>query len=71
MEQSYPGVYVEAYPEEPRELAGVDKAVIDAGQVAALADRVKQTLGAHLPGWAHRDQGDPGVTLLQLMAWLS
>ena len=37
----------------------------------ALAAALNQTLASHAPGWTNHNEADPGVTILEVMAWLA
>jgi hypothetical protein len=68
-EYLYPGVYVEAYDLHPRPIPGVETLTQD----VALRQFVAEMLGVvrrAQPDWTNRDTSDPGITLLELVAWL-
>ncbi len=37
----------------------------------ALAEALNRTMASHAPGWTNRNDADPGVTILEVMAWLA
>ena len=37
----------------------------------ALAAALNQTLASHAPGWTNHNDADPGVTILEVIAWLA
>jgi hypothetical protein len=69
-EYLYPGVYVEAYDLHPKPIPGVGTLAQD----VALRQFVAEMLGVvrrAQPDWTDRNASDPGITLLELVAWLS
>jgi hypothetical protein len=66
----YPGVYVETYDLHPNPIPGVGTLAQD----VALRQFVAEILGVvrrAQPDWTDRHTSDPGITLLELVAWLS
>lgn len=70
MEYLYPGVYVEDIEAGTKPIDGVSVS-IDEDRLRSLVAALQQTVSAHLPGWKNLNESDPGVTLLQLVAWLA
>jgi hypothetical protein len=69
-EYLYPGVYVEAYDLHPKPIPGVETLAQDVALrqfVAEVLDVVRRAQ----PDWTDRDTSDPGITLLELVAWFS
>jgi len=64
IERLYPGVYVAELPTEARPIEGVN---VSTGPVDGAA---AQTVHPHTPEWTDHNQSDPGVTLVQLCAFL-
>ena len=62
-----PGVYVEEYDANPQPIPGVSTSIDDA-TARALFDRFKDLVP---PDWTGFNESDPGVTLLNLFAWLA
>jgi hypothetical protein len=66
----YPGVYVEVYDLQPKPIPGVETLA----QGAALRQFVTEVLDVvrrAQPDWTDRNTSDPGITLLELVAWLA
>ena len=62
-----PGVYVEEYDANVHPIPGVSTSVDDA-TAQALIERLKELVP---PDWSGFDEYDPGITLVNLFAWLS
>lgn len=62
-----PGVYVEEYDASPRPIAGVPTSTVD---LVTLAHEMRQVMLRLVPEWPDHNASDPGITLLELMAWL-
>lgn len=60
----YPGVFLEEIPTGVHPIDGVPTSTAAA---ASTADG----LPAHTPEWTNHNEGDPGVTMLQLFAFLT
>ena len=65
-----PGVYVEELDAGTQCIPGVWTS-IDGVRLQALVAELKKTVGAQVPVWADATETDPGVTLLELFAWLA
>ena len=71
-EYLYPGVYVEAADAESKPIPGVSTSVgIGDPALAAIADDLRRTIRTHAPDWTNLNESDPGVTLVELFAFLS
>jgi hypothetical protein len=69
-EYLYPGVYIETYDSRPKPIPGVETLAQDAASrrlVAEILDVVRRAQ----PDWTDHNASDPGITLLELVAWLS
>jgi hypothetical protein len=69
-EYLYPGVYVEAYDLRPKPIPGVETLAQDAAFRRFIAEILEVVRHAQ-PDWTDRNTSDPGITLLELVAWLS
>jgi hypothetical protein len=69
-EYLYPGVYVEEIDGEPHPIPGVSTS-LDAAALTSIAADFRRTMGSYAPGWTDLNESDPGVTLLELFAFLS
>jgi hypothetical protein len=65
-----PGVYVEEVDAGTQCIPGVSTS-IDGARLQSLVAELRQTVGAQAPAWTESNETDPGVTLLELFAWLS
>jgi hypothetical protein len=65
-----PGVYVEEVDAGTQCIPGVSTS-IDSERLQSLVAELKKTFGAQVPAWADLNEADPGVTLLELFAWLA
>jgi phage tail sheath protein FI len=68
-EYLYPGVYVEEVDTGATPISGVST-TIDTTMESLAAD-FRRTLQAYVPEWKGHDESDPGVTLLEIFAFLS
>ncbi|HEY6514387.1 MAG TPA: hypothetical protein VI032_20590, partial [Burkholderiaceae bacterium] len=68
VERLYPGVYVTEVASGVKPIDGVATSTADA---AALQAASRHAGLAHTPDWTNHNDNDPGVTLLQMFAWLS
>ena len=66
IEYLYPGVYLEEIEGGVHEIAGVPTST--AGFTGVYAHEM--TLPAHRPEWTDHNRADPGITLVDLLAWL-
>lgn len=69
-EYLYPGVYVEEIDAGTHPIPGVSTS-IDSVRLESLVAQLKQTIAAQVPEWTQSNDSDPGVTLLELFAWLA
>ncbi len=69
-EYLYPGVYVEETDAGTAPIEGVPT-VVDPARLRALAADLARVASAHAPGWTDRADADPGVTLVDLVAFLA
>jgi hypothetical protein len=65
-----PGVYVEEVDVGMQSIPGVSTS-IDSVRLQSLVAELKKTVGAQVPAWTDHNDADPGVTLLELFAWLT
>jgi hypothetical protein len=65
-----PGVYVEEVDAGTQCIPGVSTS-IDGVCLQSLVAELKRTVGAQVPAWTDSNEADPGVTLLELFAWLT
>ena len=69
-EYLYPGVYVEEVDAGTQSIPGVPTS-IDSARLQSLVAEIKEIVGAQVPAWTDHNDADPGVTLLELFAWLA
>ena len=69
-EYLYPGVYVEEVDAGTQTIPGVATS-IDSVRLQALVAELEETVVAQVPAWTDHNDADPGVTLLELFAWLT
>lgn len=65
-----PGVYVEEF-DTGTPIAGVPTSTVDYETARALIAAVEPIIRRAQPQWAGFDDPDPGVTLVQLLAWVA
>jgi hypothetical protein len=65
-----PGVYVEEVDVATQRIPGVSTP-IDSARLQSLVAELKKTVVAQAPAWTDSNDADPGVTLLELFAWLT
>jgi hypothetical protein len=74
-EYLYPGVYVEEIETGVHPIEGVSTSTgsfaTDPARLAALAADLRRAVAAHAPEWTDRNESDPGVTLVQVFAFLT
>jgi hypothetical protein len=68
VERLYPGVYVTEIPCDAKPIEGVATSTAHTDPLHAAA---RQTLLPREPAWTQHNDSDPGVTLLQVFAWLN
>jgi hypothetical protein len=69
-EYLYPGVYVEEYEARTKSIPGVSTSTHDF-ITRSLASELREIVRRIEPDWTDHDASDPGVTLLEILAWLS
>ena len=69
-EYLYPGVYLEESEARVKPIPGVPTSIDDVS-LRALADDFRKATAARIPGWTDVQDADPGVTLMELFAWLT
>jgi hypothetical protein len=69
-EYRYPGVYVEEIDVGGRSIPGVSTSTAGLA-FEPIASDVRRAMREHAPEWTNEDDSDPGVTLLQIFAFLS
>ena len=67
-EYLYPGVYVEEIDTGVHPIPGIST---DDTALESLAAEFRRTLRAHVPEWTDDNESDPGVTLLEIFAFLA
>jgi hypothetical protein len=65
-----PGVYVEEVDAGTQSIPGVSTST-ECVRLQSLVAELKKTVVAQVPAWTESNEADPGVTLLQLFAWLT
>ena len=70
VERLYPGVYVTEIPCNAKPIEGVPTSTAHTNPLPAAA-REAQLPNEPTPGWTQHNDSDPGVTLLQMFAWLN
>ena len=68
VERLYPGVYVTEVPCHAKTIEGVSTATTHTNPLPA---REAQLPNEPTPAWTQHNDSDPGVTLLQMFAWLN
>lgn len=63
-----PGVYVEEIDSDIREIPGV---ATSTAALESLAADLRRAIQAHAPEWTGRNESDPGVTLVNVFAFLA
>ncbi len=69
-EYLYPGVYVEETDAGVNPISGVST-LIDRVVLESLGAEFRRTMQAYVPEWTDRNESDPGVTLLEVFAFLA
>lgn len=69
MEYLYPGVYVEEYQAGTKSIPGVPVSTGDG--LASIASTLREAVLKLQPEWTGRNESDPGITLVELLAWLA
>jgi phage tail sheath protein FI len=70
MKVTYPGVYITEVESNVRPIDGVSTSTTNVLGSAQLA-HIKELANSVAPDWTGSDDGDPGVALLELFAWLA
>jgi len=65
-----PGVYVEEYDSASKPIPGVS-ASIDGAIARSLVESFEHIVALAPPGWDQFNRSDPGITLIELFAWLA
>jgi len=66
----YPGVYLEETEAQVSPIPGVSTSVGGAA-LQSISAEFRSAVKTHAPGWTDQGEGDPGVTLLELFAFLA
>lgn len=69
-EYLYPGVYVEETDAPVRPIPGVSTS-LDGAALESLAADVRLAMRTSVPGWTNYNESDPGVTLVEVFAFLA
>jgi hypothetical protein len=67
-EYLYPGVYVEESDAAVHPIPGVS---LDDATLNRISADFRRTMDVHAPGWTNQAEADPGLTLVELFAFLS
>ena len=70
IERLYPGVYLTEVPFDAKPIDGVS-AMTSPSEGTHTAEHAARLGGESAPGWTQPNQGDPGVTLVELFAFLA
>jgi len=65
-----PGVYVEEYDSTPKTIPGVSTSIDDAA-MRSLVESFEPIIAVAQPDWTGSNRSDPGVTLIEMFAWLA
>ena len=65
-----PGVYVDEVNMGAQSIPGVSTR-IDSVRLQSLVAELKRVVASQVPAWTDSNEADPGVTLLELFAWLT
>ncbi len=65
-----PGVYMEEVDAGVHSIPGVSTS-IDGSGWQSLVDGLKKMVASQVPAWTGSNETDPGVTLLEILAWLT
>ncbi len=69
-EYLYPGVYVEETGAGFKPIPGVSTS-LDSAVLGSLGAEFRRAMQTYVPEWTNRDESDPGVTLLEVFAFLA
>src|SRR6478609_5520085 len=69
-EYLHPGVYVEETESGVKPIPGVATS-IDGATLEALAVEVRRVMRTHVPSWTELNESDPGITLIEVFAFLA
>lgn len=64
----HPGVFVEEYGDRSKPIPGVLTSTAD---LLGLGSELRQIVLRYQPDWSDRGASDPGVTLIEVLAWIS
>src|SRR4030095_1283749 len=65
-----PGVYIEEYDSAPKTIPGVSTSIDDA-TMRSLVESFERIVAVAQPDWTGSNRSDPGVTLIEMFAWLA
>ncbi len=65
-----PGVYLEETDSAVKPIPGVSTS-IDGAMLESLAAEFRSVMQTHVPEWTDREESDPGVTLVEVFAFLA
>jgi hypothetical protein len=68
LDRLHPGVFVTEVPFEAKPIEGVSTST-DPSHAASVFENSARPPNEQAPEWTQKNQGDPGVTLLELLAW--
>src|ERR1700681_1957588 len=66
-----PGVYLEESDSGVKPIPGVSTSTIDLETVRALVAAIEPIIERTQPGWTGFNDTDPGITLIELFAWVA
>ena len=66
-----PGVYLEEYDASLTPIPGVSTSTIDNEVARAIIAAIEPIVAHAQPNWTRLNDADPGVTLIQLFAWIA
>jgi hypothetical protein len=66
-----PGVYIEEVDATPKPIPGVSTSTADLATASRLVAAMRPVLEQAGPEWSRFNHADPGITLIQLLAWVS
>src|ERR1700676_4811570 len=66
-----PGVYLEESDFGVKPIPGVSTSTIDIEMARALVAAIESTIERTQPNWTRSNDTDPGITLIELFAWVA
>lgn len=66
-----PGVYIEEVDATPKPIPGVSTSTAGLATASRLLAAMRPVLEQAGPEWSHFNHADPGITLIQLLAWVA